>query len=373
MRRLIGTLRARLLLSHLAVAAIGVIVSLVASRRLGSVFVDDHLQSVGDMMRGMAAGEARELEDGINDAFNRALLWAAAFSAAAAMAAATFAAARVLRPLEGIGKVTRRLATGSYRERVPIPQDEELAALASNVNTLAQALEETEQRRLRLISEVAHELRTPVATLRGYLEGLLDGVFEPDAETLEAAVREAGRLERLATDLSALSRAEEGQVELRLETVDLARLAAEIAGRLRPQFDDEDVELTVEPGPPLSVTVDRDRIAQVFTNLIGNALSYTPSGGRVVVRTQQQAGSVQVAVSDTGRGLTEDQLAIVFERFHRVDRSATGGTGIGLTIARSLARSHGGDVTASSPGLNQGSTFVLTLPVQPQQPSRREA
>jgi histidine kinase len=234
---------------------------------------------MGHMMEGMAATGMSQLEEGITTAFNRALLWATIISAVAAAAFATFSALRLLRPLEEVRRVARRLADGSYHERAPIPRDEELAALATDVNALAEALEETEQRRSRLVSEVAHELRTPVATLKGYMEGLLDGVFQPDPETLAAAVREAGRLERLASDLSSLSRAEEGQVELHLETVDLNHLVHDVTDRLRPQFDDQDVDLDVESRPPLLVVIDRDRIAQVLTNLVGNALSYTPSGG----------------------------------------------------------------------------------------------
>ena len=363
MRELLQSLRARLVVSHLIVVAVGVSVLVVTGRQLGSVFVHDHLRSMGDMMGGMEGGLMTDVEIGVTSGFTRALLWATLASAAAAVVAATLASVRVLKPLEEVRRVTQRLATGSYRERVPIPEERELGALAADVNALAQALEETEQRRLRLVSEVAHELRTPLATLKGYLEGLLDGVFEPTEETFAAAAGEAARLERLATDLSALSQAEEGRVELRSEEIDLAEVAAEVAGRLRPQFDDQEVELVVQSAPALPVLADRDRIAQVFTNLIGNALSYTPSGGRVLVRSEKKASQAQVSVSDTGRGLAADQLEVVFERFYRADRSVAGGTGIGLTIALSLARLHGGDVSASSPGTGRGSTFTLTLPL----------
>jgi len=365
MKRIFGSLRARLLLSHLAVVVIGVVILLVAGRQLGSVFVDDHLRSMAGMMRGMDMDGAAQLEEGINSAFNRALLWAALISGGVATAAATYAAYRVLRPLDQVRRVARRLATGSYHERVPIPEEEELAAVASDVNSLAQALEDTEQRRLQLISEVAHELRTPVATLKGYLEGLLDGVFEADPATLAAGIRETARLERLAGDLSALSRAEEGRDDLRPESLDLAKLAAEVAGRLRPQFDDKGVGIDVKEGPRLPVMADRDRTAQALTNLVGNALAYTPTGGQVQVRAQRRGNSAQVDVLDNGKGLTAEQAQHVFERFYRVDRSAGPGTGIGLTIARSLTRLQGGDITVSSPGPGQGSTFVLSLPALP--------
>lgn len=362
MTRLFGSLRARLLLSHLAVVVIGLVILLVAGRQLGSVFVDDHLRSMAPMMRGMGMEGAGQLEEGVNSAFNQALLWAALISGGVATAAGTYAAYRVLRPLDQVRRVARRLATGSYHERVPLPEEEELAAVASDVNSLAQALEETEQRRLHLISEVAHELRTPVATLKGYLEGLLDGVFEPDAETLAAGIRETARLERLAGDLSALSRAEEGRVDLQAEPMDLAQLAAEIAERLRPQFDDKDVSLEVDTRSPLPVVADRDRTAQVLTNLMGNALAYTTTGGETQIRVRRKGNMAKVEVSDSGKGLTPEQASLVFDRFYRVDRSAGHGTGIGLTIARSLARLQGGDITVSSSGPGEGSTFVLSLP-----------
>jgi len=352
-----------MLLSHLAVVGIGVVVFLVASNRLSSVFVDNHLRSMGSMMSGTGQMGAAELEGAIRGEFNRALLWAALISVVVATIVASFAATRLLRPFGEIRRVAQRLATGSYGERVPLPNEPELAELAADVNALAEALEETEQRRLQLVSEVAHELRTPVATLKGYMEGLLDGVFSPDEETLAAAIRETTRIERLASDLGTLSRTEEGQVDLQLASFDLSELAAEVADRLRPQFDDNDVELALEPGPDAVVSADRDRVTQVLTNLVGNALAYTPSGGRVKVRSSTVDGLARVDVSDNGRGLDADQLSLVFERFYRADRSATGGTGIGLTIARGLARLHGGDVTVASPGLGKGSIFTFTIPL----------
>lgn len=360
------SLRARLLFSHLMVVTIGVLVFLVASNRLSSVFVDNHLRSMGamgSMMSGRADTSVSELEDVIRGEFDRALLWAAVISGLVAMAAATVAASRVLRPLVEVRRVAQRLASGSYGERVPIPSQAELAELAGDVNALAEALEETERRRLQLVSEVAHELRTPVATLKGYMEGLLDGVFSPDEETLAAAIRETTRIERLATDLGTLSRTEEGQVDLQITSFDLSDLAAEVCERLRPQFDDNDVALRFEAIRSAPIAADRDRIAQVLTNLIGNALAYTPAGGRVAVRSFTGGGMARVEVTDNGRGLEEAQLSLVFERFYRADRSASAGTGIGLTIARGLARLHGGDVTVASDGPGSGSTFAVAVPL----------
>lgn len=365
MRRLFRSLRARLLLSHLAVVVIGLVVLLLAGRELGSLFVGDHLRSMGGMMRGMGMEGAAQLEDGINSAFNRALLWAALFSGGVAAAAASFAAYRVLRPLDEVRRVARRLATGSYSERVPEPQESELAALVADVNALAATLQETEQRRLRLVSEVSHELRTPLATIKGYTEGAIDGVFQADEELLMSIGREATRLERLADDLHKLSRTEEGQIELEVEPGDLAELARRVAEHLRPQFQDQGVDLVIESTAPLPTEFDHDRMTQVFTNIIGNALTYTPSGGKVLIGGRVSDGEAHLNVTDTGRGLTPEQTPMVFERFYRADRSAPGGTGIGLTIARDIVRRHGGDIRAASDGPGCGSTFTVVMPVSP--------
>jgi len=213
-----------------------------------------------------------------------------------------------------------------------------------------------------LISEVAHELRTPLATIKGYMEGLVDGVFPADTEIYAATAREAGRLERLANDLSELSRSDENRLALELQDLNLASVVIEVADRLRPQFDDGGVALVITSMPDLAVEADQDRMAQVFTNVVGNALTYTPSGGAVTVKGEVEDRGVKIAVTDTGKGLTSEQLDSVFERFFRVDRSVAGGTGIGLTIARNIVRMHGGDIRATSPGLGEGSTFTIGIP-----------
>lgn len=364
MTRPFASLRARLTLSHLVVVFVGGTTMLIAGNRLAPGFIDQHIEDMEMMARGTMDHESMlNLEDAILAGFGRALLLAAVVSIVAALLVALVLSSRLLRPLDLIRRVTRRLAAGAYDERLPEPRESELAALAADVNSLASALEETEARRLRLVGEVAHELRTPLATIKGYMEGLIDGVFAPDEEVFVAVEREAERLERLAIDLNRLSRAEEEQDLLRLEPVDVLAVAAEVADRLQPQFADHDIDLHVASGPTATIQADRDRIAQVFTNVIGNALSYTPRGGRVTVTGDVGDDEIRVHVTDTGRGLTPDQLDAVFERFYRGDRSAPGGTGIGLTIARSIARRHGGDIDARSPGPGSGSTFTITLPV----------
>lgn len=364
MTKLFDSLKTRLLLSHLTVVAVGVLTVQVAASQLAPTLLERHLQSMGELSGSMMNPQViTDFRQSALSGFGQALLLSALLSTGVAVVVAVISSVRLLRPLDEVRATTRRLAAGSYSERVSEPRESELAALAVDVNSLAATLEETEQRRLRLIAEVSHELRTPLATIKGYMEALIDGVLPMDEEVLVAVGKEAARLERLATDLSELSRSEEGRDELRLEFVDLADLVQEVAARLKPQFDDQDVVLEVEPGPSLPVRADHDRMTQVFTNIVGNALTYTPTGGRVTVRAEAVDGEAQITVKDTGRGLEPDQIETVFERFYRADRSVPGGSGIGLTIARSIARRHGGDITVSSPGPGLGSTFTVTVPI----------
>jgi histidine kinase len=207
-------------------------------------------------------------------------------------------------------------------------------------------------------------MRTPLTAINGYVEGILDGVFEPTEEILTNVGAETARLQRLATDLATLSRAEEGALELRVADADLQELAGVAATRLRPQYDEKGVTLELADGPVLAVHVDRDRILQVLTNLLGNALTYTPTGGRVVVRAGEHGNVASITVSDDGVGIAAADLPLVFERFFRVpglDRPS-GGSGIGLTVAAGIARAHHGEIRASSNGLGEGATFTLELP-----------
>ncbi|HEY3547269.1 MAG TPA: HAMP domain-containing sensor histidine kinase, partial [Propionicimonas sp.] len=234
-----------------------------------------------------------------------------------------------------------------------------------DVNAMASRLAETEGRRVRLLGEVAHEVRTPLTVLDGYVEGLQDGVFEPTPEVYGELAAELRRLRRLSDDLGTLSAAEEGVPRLRREPVDVAAVVAVAAERLRPQLQDAGLGLTVESEGPAVVAADRDRVAQVVTNLVGNALAATPPGGSVHVTCRSDGRWAKIDVQDTGVGLAEPDLERIFERFYRVPGAAApaGGSGIGLTIARGIARAHDGDLVAASNGPGHGSVFTLRLPL----------
>ena len=370
----------RLFASYAVVVAVGAATAYLSVRLLVPPLFDHRMGQMGPhygggsgMGPGPGGGGGMGLGPGggsasphaaLISALNTALLVAGLASAAASGLVAVFVTRRLLRPLTAVRAATRRIAGGDYTAAVPPPREPELAALATDVTTLARTLADTETRRTRLLGDVAHEMRTPLTALTGYVEGLLDGVFAPTPDHLQAMSEELRRLDRLAGDLSTLSRAEEQRLDLRPSGVDLAGLAGRVCERLRPQFADAGVTLSLRAGTPVPVHVDVDRIIQVLTNLVGNALLATPAGGAVTVAVGTAGEQALATVTDTGVGLTAQDREHIFERFYRAPnrprRSA--GSGVGLTIARGLARAHGGELRADSPGPGRGATFTLTLP-----------
>ncbi|WP_328690299.1 HAMP domain-containing histidine kinase [Streptomyces phaeochromogenes] len=357
----------RLFASHTAVAVVGALVAYLTVRLLAPHLFDQRMGMMSDDMPGMGPATGAQVHAAFRTALDTALLVGTLAGVGAAGVLAAVATRRLLRPLDAVRTATRRIAAGRYDGDVPLPTEPELAALATDVNTLAHALADTEARRTRLLGEVAHEMRTPLTALDGYVEGLIDGVFTASPDTLASLSEELRRLHRLADDLSSLSRAQEQRLDLHLVDTDLTDLARRAAARLTPQFDDAHLTLTVDADPVVPVHADPDRITQVLTNLLGNALLATSAGGTVTVTARGSGSRGEVVVTDTGVGLAGQDIERVFERFYRAPgqprRSA--GSGVGLTIARGIARGHGGDVTASSPGRGQGASFTLVLPLRP--------
>jgi histidine kinase len=280
----------------------------------------------------------------------------------------TWAAYRLIRPLSQLGAATRVLAAGRYAVSVPDAGTAELDALARDIRALAGALGETEQRRTRLLGEVGHEMRTPLTVIDATVEGMIDGILPRDEASLDKLSGETRRLRRLADDLSALSRAEEGRLELRSVHADVCAVVTSAAERLRAQADDSGIHFQIMAPRPLMVQIDHDRIAQVVTNLVGNALHATPAGGHVRVEVTTRGEDISITVADDGVGLATEDLEKVFERFYRAHPRAAErqngetGSGIGLTISRNIVEAHGGQVTATSPGVGRGATFTVRLP-----------
>lgn len=349
-------LATRLLVSHAVVALVAAATTLLLSRLLAPGLYDRSMAIMGSMM-GRVPGDRERLLSVVADAATIG----AAVGLAVAVGVGAWWARRLMGPLEAMSAGVHRLAAGRYDVPVEAPPETELAALAEDVNALAAELARTEQRRLELLGDVAHEMRTPLAVLDGYVEGLQDGVFRPGPDTYAELGAELARLRRLSDDLSALSRAQEG-VSVDLRDLDLGAVVGAAAERLRPQLQDAGLVLEVQV-EPAHVRGDAVRLGQVVTNLVGNALAATPRGGRVVVTTGVELDEAVVRVGDTGVGLSAPDLTRVFERFYRVPGSPRSpGSGIGLTISAAIAAAHGGTLAAESHGPGLGATFTLRLP-----------
>lgn len=286
---------------------------------------------------------------------------------AVAAGVGAFTAGRITRRLSRLRDAVEQLDLRDLSLRVPVEGDDEVATLARAFNRMVDRLEAEERVRRQLFADVAHELRHPLAVLRGRLEMMQDRVVPLDAEQILHLQDMVIALARLVGDLRDLSLAELGRLSLHVAPLDLGELIADLRENMEPVAADKNIELVADVSPGLPpVAADADRIRQVLVNLMANALHYTPQDGRVEVRAWSDGRHVTVQVSDTGPGIAPEDLPHIFDRFYRADKARTraaGGSGLGLAIVRSLVTLHGGTVQAESlPG--EGSRFVVTLPLR---------
>lgn len=356
-------LRTRLISTYLGVVAVVTSVSFLAIRWLTPQLAERGMQAGFGSARGQ--GGPAEISHDVSEAFTQALtnslLIGGLVGGALAIVLALWVTSRILRRVSDVQDVTRRLAAGDYMQKVEMFSEPELHDLAVSINKLGSDLAATEQARARLVSDLAHEIRNPLATIESHMEALIDGVLPASPETYATISREAHRLQRLTEDLSLLSRAQEGALGLSLNAVDLGKIAVDVAERLRPQYLAKGVGLDLIVEGEFPTMADADRIGQALTNVIGNALTHTPVDGTVKIRCDRSGGRNVVRVSDDGEGISPDQLELIFQRFVG---TSTSGSGIGLSIARAIARAHGGELVAYSAGFGQGSTFTLSIPAQ---------
>lgn len=357
------SLAARLLLAQLLVIVAGsATLALVALAVAPGVF-HDHLRRSGDIV---PDDVARHVDEAFGAAVLISLSIAIGAAVLAALAVSAFLSLRIVRPIRALAEAAERIAKGAYEARVPAMGSDEIAVLGGAFNEMATALESAEQKRRALLTDVAHELRTPLATVEGYLEGLDDGVVPADRETWSLLQAETGRLRRLVDDLAKVSQAEERQLDLRIAPCEPSALITAAVQTAAPAYTAKGVvlETTLDRRLP-SVTVDPDRIAEVLTNILVNALRHTPTGGRVEVSAARRGKQVEIVVADTGEGIAPEHLERVFERFFRADPARTrtaGGSGVGLAITRAIVEAHGGRAHAESEGPGRGARFVITLP-----------
>jgi len=356
------------MISYLVVVIVGMVTLALAAESVVPTAFNRHMLGMQRMMgqqMGMQMG--LDLFTNFRATVNEALVISTIAALISAILVSLFVSHRVVTPIRQMMQASRHIAAGHYHERVKVVSEDELGQLARSFNQMATSLEHTETIRRELIGNVAHELRTPLSTIKGYMEGLMDGVLLAEPNTYQEVYREADRLQRLVSDLQELSRVEAGAFELNLKPVKMAELIRHTAARLQPQFEEKGVNLILNLSDDLpSIYGDEDRVHQILLNLVGNALQYTPSGGAVTITAKDNASELCVLIRDTGIGVTNKHLPHLFTRFYRVDKSrsrAGGGSGIGLTITKHLVEAHGGRVWAESEGVGQGSTFGFSLPI----------
>jgi two-component system OmpR family sensor kinase/two-component system sensor histidine kinase BaeS len=274
-------------------------------------------------------------------------------------------------PLAALMAAADAVAEGDFSVRVPVRGPRDFARLSASFNRMVQELQRSDQQRRNLTADVAHELRTPLHIIQGNLEGILDGVYQPSEDHIEATLEETRHLARLVDDLQTLSLAESGQISLKYETVNVAELLADELTSFSPRAETAQINLNLDvQGDPagLIITADSGRLDQVLGNLINNAFRHTPAAGSITLAAEPVSGGVRLHVTDTGEGISPEDLPFIFDRFWRGDRSrghVDGGTsGLGLAISKQLVQAHGGRIQVESdPG--KRTTFTIDLPTDP--------
>lgn len=355
----------RLFLSHFIVMLVGlssfVVLAKLSSPRMFVLRLEE-LESQGFI----TVRSARTyLVKGFETAWNSSAVWAVIFGASAAGGLSYLAAERIMKPLNQMKLVTHKLAAGNFQARMPESAIPEFNQLGNSFNRMADSLENVENRRRELVSDLTHELRSPLTVVRGYLEELVEHRIEPSEELFQRLIRETQRLERLTSDVQELSKAEAGYLSINLQPLQLYPLMQSLIEKFTDQLLEDGPILQLDcPGDLPPVLADLDRTEQILVNLLGNAIRYTEKGA-ITFQAWRDKKQVWIAVIDTGIGISEEDLPWIFERFWRADKSRSrysGGTGIGLAIARRLIELQGGKIEVQSE-LGKGSCFRFSLPI----------
>jgi signal transduction histidine kinase len=343
------------------VVGVGGVTLLITALLVAPPLFVDHLAQSGESDPGVRA----HAQEAFTSAFGIALI---AGLAAALVAAATLSwvvARRLARPVVALADAADAVAAG--RREVPAPDASfaaELDRLSEAFGRMARRLADADASRTRLLADLAHEIRTPLATLEAYIDGLEDAVVTAGPDATATMRDQVHRLRRLTDDLRDVAAADEHALTVRVETVDLADIAEAAVVAAQPAYLRKGVHLQAETTPAL-LEADPVRLSQVLANLLDNALRHTPSGGRVEVSVRPQGRRVRMTVADSGSGLLPQEASHVFDRLYTGDPSRSrmgGGSGLGLTIVRAIVEAHGGDVQARSDGPGEGTEIVVSLP-----------
>jgi signal transduction histidine kinase len=296
----------------------------------------------------------------------RFFLWGGLLAIAIAILLTFVLSRHILAPVKALTRAARQFGKGDFSRRVESDDRGELGELASSFNSMAEDLERTERLRRNMVADIAHELRTPLSNLSGYLEAIRDGVIQPDETTVSSLSEEANTLARLVEDLQEISISDAGELRLIVQPEDIGRLIKDTANCLQAKSAVKGLTLTTDVPEDLpQANIDSHRIRQVLNNLLENAVAHTPREGQISVTARQRGNRIYISVADTGEGIPAEDIPYIFERFYRVDKSrsrATGGSGLGLTIARRLVEAHGGAIEVQSQ-VGRGSVFTFNIPL----------
>ena len=366
-------LGAKLFLANLVVILVGIgILAITIQVTIPAAFnrhmglMDPAAMSGMGMGQGQGQGLGKTLFENFRASMFESLGYAVTASVIAALLVSFFISRRIVAPVRTLTNASQHIAEGHYAERVQVNGSDEIAQLAVRFNKMTTQLEQVESMRRQLIGDVTHELRTPLTSIKGYMEGLIDGVLPSTPETFDQIHHEADRLSRLVDDLQELSRVEAKAYPLDFRSLTVPNLVQTTIKRLSPQATAKRIRLRSSlPADLPHILADEDRITQVLVNLVANAIQYTPEDGEVTISAARHENEIYISVKDTGIGIPPEYLANLFTRFYRVDKSrsrnAGGGSGIGLTIAKHLVEAHGGRIWVESTGEGQGSTFSFSL------------
>lgn len=358
-----GSLTTRLLISQIAVSIAMALTMVVVAGIAGPSLFEAHMHQAGQANPEVLAHS--------EEAFRTAGFISLAIGLLIAITGTTVVsvliARRLGRSLTQLGDAAARISEGDYALRVAEGDSRELATLANSFNTMASRLATVEGTRRRLLTDLAHEIRTPLASMEICVESLEDGAIEPGPDAWQILASQIDRIARLADDIGQVSAAEEGRLNLVTRPTDPNELAETAVLAARDGFERKQVRLDLLPhgGGDLVVAADSARVGQVLGNLLSNALRHTPAGGLVTLSVTDAGDLVQLRVSDNGEGIASEHVPHVFERFYRADSARDrehGGTGVGLAISQAIAKAHGGKLTATSQGLGMGTTVTLHLP-----------
>lgn len=291
-----------------------------------------------------------------------AVLWAAAVALLTGAVLSFIITGQIARPIAQLTASAKRFARRDFQHRVKLSGNDEIGKLAEAFNLMAESIEKNEKLRHNLMIDIAHELRTPLTVLRGNLESLQAGIINPDPELLTSLHDEVLRLSRLISDLEAVNLAEAGKLPLHFKEVNPASMLSRAAAAFQHEVATREINFQVEVEKGLKNRVlDEDRILQVLINLLANAFKFTPDKGEVTLRAREENERLVVEITDSGPGIPEKDLPYIFERFYKSSRSRSGGSGLGLSIAKSFVEAHGGQITAANRP-EGGSIFTFYLP-----------